>query len=113
MKLLTKAIEKKLKPLYFYDGKEPQNIPVPLKIFNPWGSGTWYLWEYDPNERVFFGACKLFEIELGYVSRDELENLKVGPGKALPLERDKWWNGKTLEDVIDAEPGLNWLRDRR
>ena len=44
MKLLTKAIEKKLEkfPLCSQDGKG-DDADIICKFFNPMGSGTWYV----------------------------------------------------------------------
>jgi len=39
------------------------------------------------------GQCR----ELGYVSLNELEELR-GP-MGLPVERDLWWKPKTLEEI--------------
>ena len=43
MKLITKAIEKKLlnTPLYSTDGNTVKDVLV--KFFNPCGAGTWYV----------------------------------------------------------------------
>lgn len=102
-KLLPKAIEKQLPPLYSQDGKDKSDVMVPLKIFNPYGLGTWYLYEYDPVERRFFGLVDLFEPEYGYVSLDELEAVSVPcGGHNLPLERDCHWTPKPLSEIWET-----------
>ncbi len=105
MKVLTKAIEIKLDPLYTHDGKAPEDIPVPLKVFNPSGIGTWYIWERDPETNMCFGLCCLHEAELGYVSLDELLSLKAPPF-GLGMERDRHWSG-TAADAAKAA-GYSW-----
>lgn len=57
-----------------------------LKFFTPDSSWTWYLTEYDPEERLAFGLVVGHERELGYFSIEELEELR-GP-MGLPIERD-------------------------
>lgn len=57
-----------------------------LKFFTPDGSWTWYLTEYDPEERLAFGLVVGHERELGYFSIKELEKPR-GP-LGLPIERD-------------------------
>ena len=57
-----------------------------LKFFTPDSSWTWYLTEYDPEERLAFGLVIGHERELGYFSFTELEQLR-GP-MGLPVERD-------------------------
>ncbi len=54
MKLLTKAIVGQFEKLGRQD-KEASEVKVPLKLFQPWGSFTWYATEYDPQTRTCFG----------------------------------------------------------
>jgi hypothetical protein len=98
-KLLTREIEKKLPPLRSTDGRDPKDVPVLAKFFNPCGRGSWFPVEYDPTERLFFGFAEITDGELGYFSLDELERFR-GP-LGLEIERDLWWDPDTkLADVI-------------
>ena len=94
MKLITKAIEKKLlaNPLYSTDGNIVKDVLV--KFFNPCGSGTWYVFEAEKNgnDWEFFGLVDLFEKELGYFTLSELESIKLPFG--LSIERDMYFSGK-------------------
>lgn len=94
MKLITKAIEKKLlnTPLYSTDGKMVKDVLV--KFFNPCGSGTWYVFEAEKNgnDWEFFGLVDLFEKELGYFTLSELESIRLPFG--LSIERDMYFSGK-------------------
>lgn len=103
MKLLTKGILAKLPLLYKNDGKKPNEIKVPLKLFNPCGSQRWYFTEYDPETKI--GYCYVTGMavdELGYTSIEELENIKLSFG--LGIERDLHWNSNTtLQDIIDKK----------
>ena len=96
MKLLTKAIEKKLPKLYSQeDVKDPV---VQVKFFDPTGSFTWYVLEFD-GEDLFFG--KVFshlcpEGELGYFSLSELKSVKRPMG--LGIERDIYFEPKPLSE---------------
>jgi hypothetical protein len=98
MKLLTKAIEAKLPGRCEQDGKGDEAI-VYVKFFYPAGAATWYITEYDPEDRTFFGLCDLYGDggELGYVSLDELESFKGRMG--LGIERDLHWTPCTLGEV--------------
>lgn len=58
-----------LPKLYKTDGKPKEKI---VKIFNPYGIGTWHLCEYDPTEQVAFGWCDLGYKELGNVYIPEI-----------------------------------------
>lgn len=99
-KLITKAIAAALPDLYSQDGKDPKDVKVVLKLFNPTGIGTWYITEADLEEGVAFGLCVLHEAELGYVSLAELAAYK-GPF-GLGIERDEHFEG-TLADVLAKE----------
>ena len=55
MKLLTKAIEKSLPPLYANEGKPASGVQIRVKFFTPDSDWTWYATEYDPTERRFYG----------------------------------------------------------
>lgn len=98
MKLLTKRLIEKFPKLYANEDKNPADIPVIAKIFNPRGSGTWYLTEYD-GEDIFFGLCCIHEAELGYVSYNDLIDIGY-------LERDLYWKG-SLADAMKREDYLS------
>ena len=85
MKLVTKELEKKLPSLYEQDGKGDEAIAY-AKFFDPCGSWTWYVTEYDPKEKLCFGLVDGLEKELGYFSITELESITRPFG--LRIERD-------------------------
>lgn len=94
MKLITKAIEKKLEntPFYSTDGNPIKDVLV--KFFNPCGAGTWYVFEAEKHgdDWEFFGLVDLYEKELGYFTLKQLESIKLPFG--LTIERDKYFNNK-------------------
>tara|TARA_Y100000004_G_scaffold117445_1_gene131991 strand:+ start:451 stop:744 length:294 start_codon:yes stop_codon:yes gene_type:complete len=97
MKLLTKELENKIPSLYETDGKDKKTIYA--KFFNPVGSGTWYVLEYDKEGQIFFGAVDLgYGIELGYFSLEELESVKLPFN--MKIERDKFWEPKDLSEIM-------------
>lgn len=99
MKLVTKALEKKLPPLYAVEKeKDPMVI---VKFFTPWSNWTWYCLEYDPGERIFFGYVVGLNKEFGYFSLDELESLR-GP-YGLKIERDLYWEPIPLSKVKNGQ----------
>jgi hypothetical protein len=95
MKLLTKEIRKKVPPLYAQDGKGGKAVAY-VKFFTPDSSWTWYATEYDGKD-TFFGLVDGLVKELGYFSLSELENVR-GP-MGLLVERDLYWQPKTLEEI--------------
>ena len=110
MKLMTKAIEKSLPPLYSQE-KNP-DPKVVLHFFNPMGAGDWFITEGQPEvfdmeegdveSWLFFGLCDLGMgyPELGYVSLVELESVKLPFG--MGIERDLHWTKKPLSEVMSS-----------
>ena len=96
MKLLTKALEKKLPELYATEGTPVEEKKAVVKFFDPTGRGTWYGCEYD-KEDTFFGYwvsplgsdCD----EWGYFSLAELKSVRGKMG--LGIERDLHWDSNT------------------
>ena len=76
---------------------QDQDDPIAyLKFFTPDSNWTWFLTEYDPEQRLCFGLVIGHERELGYFSLDELEEAR-GP-MGLPIERDLYWDPKRLSE---------------
>jgi len=101
MKLLTKAIETKLKKNSIKSqgvgSAEFQRTVKPVvKFFNPTGVGTWLISEMD-EQGIMFGLCDLGVgcPELGNVALQELEQVRLPFN--LGIERDIHWEAnKTL-----------------
>jgi predicted ABC-type ATPase len=88
MVLFTPAIDKKLFEQYEEFGGDISQQDVVVKIFNPYGSGTWYIINSDPEDpNYLWGIVDLFEVEMGSISRDELVSLRIPP-LGVKLERD-------------------------
>jgi hypothetical protein len=100
MMLLTQENKKQLPPLYAQDGKGMEAI-VYVKFFDPTGSWTWYVTEFDGEDTFFGFVCGFFN-EFGYFSLNELKHCKDGQKglKALPIERDLHWKPTPLKDCI-------------
>lgn len=119
MKMITKAIAKKLKAadlafLESKDGKTSDDIAV--KFFNPCGAATWWIVSGTPLGAVngepdyetetpadwhMFGFATLgdaMNAELGYVLLSELKSIK-GPF-GLGIERDMYYSGGSLKEVM-------------
>jgi hypothetical protein len=104
--LFTKEIEKKLKK-QFNKGFKIKDLEVITKIFNPYGLGTWYILSQNPKkEDELFAIVDWFELEIGFVSKEEISSIKVPPFE-LPLERDKYFEN------INAEVLLSQIRGAR
>lgn len=65
---------------------EEQDPVVHVKLFDPTGSWTWFIIEYDPDDRICYGWVCGIEQEFGSFSLAELEEFR---GRlALGIERD-------------------------
>jgi hypothetical protein len=72
------------------------DVMAPVKFFTPDSNWTWYASEFD-GEDIFFGLVVGYEMELGYFSLSELERVR-GP-LGLPIERDRYYEPKTLREL--------------
>jgi len=96
-KLLPDEIRERLPKLY--ETEEIGLLAVAIvKFFSPDGGWTWYASEFD-GEDIFFGLVDGFETELGYFSLSELQEIRGSLG--LPIERDLYYQPKTLKALID------------
>ena len=92
--LLTKALRKKLPPLYSQENvKDPIAV---VKFFTPWSYWTWYATEFD-GENKFFGLVQGHEEELGYFHLSELQSVR-GP-YGLKIERDMHFDPQPLSEA--------------
>ena len=108
MKMLTKEIEATIPPLYTNEDKDPKDVPIVAKFFDPTGSWSWYVTEGEKQpdgDWTFFGYVRGIEGELGYFKLSDLLHAKdkaVGMAR-LPIERDRHFHGKTLADVMGRD----------
>jgi len=101
MKLFTKSIDKELFAQY-EKGSNLEDQKVIAKIFNPYGRGTWYILNSDPQDPDYLWAIvDLMDVEMGSVSRSELENIKVPPFR-LGLERDIYFDPINAKELYDG-----------
>jgi len=101
MRLFTKEIDNKLFKQYPM-GNDLENQVVVAKIFNPYGRGVWYLLNSDPeNPDYIWAIVDLFDVEMGSVSRSELEELRVPPFN-LGLERDLYFAPISAKSLFEG-----------
>jgi hypothetical protein len=102
MLLFTKEIDKKLAAQYHL-GADLNAQVVVAKIFNPYGNGRWYLINSDPSDPDYLWAIVQIGdiVEVGSVSRKELENLRVGRLR-FPLERDLGFSQRNAQEVYNG-----------
>lgn len=92
---ILESMSKKIPKLYEMENEKDPMVWV--KLFTPDGNWTWYITEYDPEERLAFGLVKGQETELGYFSLAEIEQAR-GP-LGLQVERDIHFKPCKLSEV--------------
>jgi hypothetical protein len=98
MKLLTRAIEKRL-PAIGATEKQGDDAVAQTRFFCLIGNMRWWPTEYDPVRRLFFGLVTGGDCdELGYFSLDELLSLQCH-GNCPAVERDISQKPITLGEV--------------
>ena len=70
------------------------------------GNSDWWILEYDPNDRLFFGIAKIFVIELGYISFDEMKDIKAFG--MIEVERDTDFKVKKVKEIEELK---EWLKE--
>ena len=91
MKLMTKALEKKLPPL----GSDSSKAFI--KWFTPDSNFTWYVMEYNPETGECFGLVEGLEKEFGYFNINEIKTLRGKFG--LPVERDTYFETTSVKEL--------------
>ena len=104
MKIITKAIEKAFQKQGNTSNKSMSEIKIVMKLFNPVGAGTWYLYEHLEDD-IYMCFANLGDPEMaecGTVSLNELMSIKLRWG--LSIERDMHFEplSRTLKDVYDT-----------
>jgi hypothetical protein len=103
MKLFNKTIDRQLFKQYSL-GSDLSKQEVVVKIFNPYGNGTWFILNSDPQDPDYLWAIVDlgYGAEVGSVSRNDLETYRGKFG--LGFERDLGF------DPINAEELYKGLR---
>jgi len=103
MKILTAEILAAFAKQGYTGNKEMKDIKIVMKMFNPSGAGTWYLYEKE-DEDIYWAFVNLGDpqmAECGTVSMSELMAYRGRFG--LKIERDSSYKplSISLEEVIE------------
>jgi hypothetical protein len=96
MKLLTKAIEKKLPRLYSTLNDTIKKVHI--HFFSPYMNMDWYVFEGEritDGDMTFFGRIDGLYPEYGYFLLSELESQTRFNGKLKLIERDLYFDKNT------------------
>ena len=95
--LITKELEKIIPAMYSSEDTKLENKTVYAKFFTPDANWTWWVLEYDKEDRIMFCYVQGMNDELGNVSLDELESVR-GP-LGLKIERDLYFTPTRYGDI--------------
>ena len=99
--LMPDSTKKQLPKLYATEKQLIGDRIAYARYFFPMGAYTAYMLEYDPKERIGFGAVTMgYGWELGYMSLKEMEEVKV---KGLGIERDLYFKPTKLHEIAELE----------
>jgi len=99
MKLITPEFEALFAEYPLYSQEDEKDPLVVAKFFDPCGSATWYITEYDPEQKLAFGyVTGMTADEFGYISVVELESIQRPFG--LTIERDLYFTQHRLSHFI-------------
>ena len=108
MKLITEEFEALFKEFPLYSQENESDPQVIAKLFDPCGSATWYLTEYDEKEKIAFPYVTGLQVdEWGYTSLVELESTTLfrslesieGP-LGIGIEQDLYFVQKRLSEFV-------------
>jgi hypothetical protein len=85
--------------LYAQEDKGDEAL-VHVKLFDPCGSWTWYITEFDPAENTAFGLVNGHEVECGYIDLNELATISGRMG--IGIEIDMSFRPQTLAACREA-----------
>lgn len=103
MKIITKVIEAAFAKQGYTGNMSSDKIKIVMKLFNPTGAGTWYLYEKE-DEDIYWAFVNLGDAEMAECGRVSMQELLAFRGRfGLPLERDMHFEplSMSLKEVQD------------
>jgi hypothetical protein len=97
MKLMTKELEEAFAKQGCTESKSAEETMVLAHYFA--GSWDWWVTEYYPKDRTFFGLVRGQEVELGYFSLNEMEQISCDVIPLGGIERDLHWTPRSVAAV--------------
>lgn len=102
MKILTQEVLNAFAKQGKTGNKSMKDIKIVLKLFNPTGAGTWYLYEKE-DEDIYWGFVNLNDPEMSECGTVSMSKLMAFKGRfGLGIERDMHFKplSMSLEEVI-------------
>lgn len=103
MKILTAEVLKAFAKQGKTGNKSAKDIKIVMKLFNPSGAGTWYLYERE-DEDIYWGFVNLGDPEMSECGTVSMSELLAYRGRfGLGIERDMHFKplSMSLEEVMN------------
>jgi hypothetical protein len=103
MKILTQEVLNAFAKQGYTGDKEMKDIKIVLKLFNPSGAGTWYLYEKEDDD-IYWGFVNLGDPEMAECGTVSMSELMAYRGRfGLKIERDSSYKplSMSLQEVQD------------
>jgi hypothetical protein len=76
-----------------------------VHVFNPYGTGDWWLTDYE-GDNICFGLCDLGFPEYGSVCLKELSEVRIPiAGEDMSLEFDEYYTSRNVKDIMQEIKG--------
>ncbi len=105
----TKKQLEKIPALYFNEDNKIKTKDQKIHMHFFIGGCDWWVSEYDPETKNMFGFCCLndtMNAEWGYVSLNELKDVKIG---FMEVDKDKHWTVRPASEVKEIVNMCSWL----
>ena len=99
--LMTEKLRKSIPSLYSGENIPIKNQVVHAKFFI--NNSTWWILEYSEQKKIFFGFVDILELELGYISEEELLSININ---GLKVERDLYFTAKKVSEIVELKDAL-------
>lgn len=104
MAIVTPEFLKLFKDYPLRSQAEAKDPLVVAKVFDTFGSATWYMLEYDPIDKITFCyVTGLAQDEFGYSSLTEMEEIMHPTFKIPRIERDLYFNQAPLSKFVKID----------
>ncbi len=87
---ILKEVQRRLAKHQLYSQQDIKDPVVYCKLFDVFGSGTWYLTEFDGIDTAFGFVTGLVQDEWGYMNIPELQAIKLR-GTIPRIDCDLWF----------------------
>jgi ppGpp synthetase/RelA/SpoT-type nucleotidyltranferase len=110
---LTQQETKKLQSQYSKGSTLSKQNAI-VKIYNPYGRGTWFLINQDPSDPDYIWAIIDMGngVDVGSVSLSQLQSIRVKVfGAMLPLEKDSGFRETNALEIVDGLSEGRYFKD--